>query len=128
MSERVVAQLEAVAMQIRDDLRVARDLRPHHEEGGGDTQAAQLGRDARRPSRVWPIVECQSDHSATRGGRPRGQMTTAIREDGATPRQGRTLRVCARRGTGSDPVFGESLHQQERRQDADAEGKQRPMG
>jgi hypothetical protein len=61
MRERVVAELEAVAAKALDDLRMADDLAADDEEGRRGMQAAQRGRDPRRPARVRAVVEREGD-------------------------------------------------------------------
>ena len=49
-----------------DDAGVADHVAAHHEERGRHPQPPQLGCDARRPARVWPVIEGQRDPPPTR--------------------------------------------------------------
>ncbi len=68
MVEGVVTDLEAVLVQLANDLRVAHDALADHEEGGRDTEPLQRLGDARGPLRVGAVVEAERDPPGRREG------------------------------------------------------------
>src|SRR5262249_60028926 len=74
VSERVIADLVALGVHPRDELRVRRGLAPDHEEGGTCLVASQDVEHPRRPERVRAIVKGEGH-----GARPEAGLKDLLR-------------------------------------------------
>jgi len=66
VGKRVVPELETLPVKLPDDVGMSHDLAADDEERGGHVKSPERGADTRRPLRVRPIIESQSDSLADR--------------------------------------------------------------
>ena len=130
MAEGVVADLEAIPVEVGDHTRVLDDVLPDGEEGRRHAQPPERVCDLRGPVGVGPVVEGEGDalsdpllawdQPAVGAGDPQGR----VRFQRPGPVRGRGRRRSARAGA----VHREALREQQRDQRADEQAEHEPVG
>ena len=127
MGEGVVAELETVAGEHADDVRMAGRFAPDEEERRRHVLTTQQGSNPRRPARIRAVVEGERNATARRRLRgdevirPSGQHRPAVCE------WRRPARLLDGRPARPDRVGGDSLEQDRDRGNDEAERQQAPV-